>query len=225
MSMFGSFPHSTEKCGHIYFNSNIQRFYASNCYNFYFFFCKKNREISFEAQPKTWHKAQEFCLSQGSKLADSTNENDLNSFTSKDFPVWIGLHQDDNLVLVKENKTWEEALEHCRDLGRNQCCNNYYLYHNYYDYRYYFCYDLASVQPGDDHQYIVNRIQETTTDTVWVSLRFLAGEWLWVNTADQEDFGPSCPVNGQQCGVLTKTASVEARDCTERRNFLCYSKC
>ncbi|KAG8001182.1 Forkhead box protein N5, partial [Nibea albiflora] len=43
----------------------------------------------------------------------------------------------DNLVLIKENKTWEEALEYCMTIG----------------------YRLVSVQPGADHDYMMNIIE------------------------------------------------------------------
>ncbi|KAF7646330.1 hypothetical protein LDENG_00189800 [Lucifuga dentata] len=133
----------------------------------------------------------------------------------------------DNLVLVKENKTWEEALEHCRAMKRFKY-KKYDYHNNYYDYNYfyyYFRYDLVSVQPGDDHHYMTSRIQEATTDEVWVGLRFLESHWLWMDRKSlaYQDI-PSCP--SEYCGVLTKneTVTAEARNCKERRNFLCYDK-
>lgn len=61
----------------------------------------------------------------------------------------------DNLVLVKENKTWEAALEHCRSLELYDQNN--------------FRYDLVSVQPGDDHTYVKSRLEEAITERVWNS--------------------------------------------------------
>ncbi|CAK6976969.1 macrophage mannose receptor 1-like [Scomber scombrus] len=117
----------------------------------------------------------------------------------------------DNLVLVKEDKTWEEALEHCRSL----------------DSQIYLRYDLVSVQPEQDYDYVMSKIQEAITDRVWVGLRFLAGQWLWVNEADMlySDL-PLCPPVNQRCGALSRNGNsgMEIRDCTERRNFLCYRK-
>ncbi|XP_034425949.1 rheacalcin-1-like [Hippoglossus hippoglossus] len=115
----------------------------------------------------------------------------------------------DNLVLVKENKTWEEALEHCRALrGGNRN------------------HELVSVQPGQEHSYMMKRVMEADTDEVWTGLRFLAGDWLWVNGAVLLYSGlPVCPLEQQHCGTLSKqdTGSVEIRDCSETRNFLCYT--
>nr|XP_043886474.1 forkhead box protein R1 isoform X1 [Solea senegalensis] len=110
----------------------------------------------------------------------------------------------DNLVLVKENKTWEEALEHCRALGNH---------------------DLISVQPGSDLDFIMRRVMEADTEKVWTGLRFLAGQWLWVNQADMSYSGlPDCPLEWQHCGALSKDdgENIKIRECSERRNFLCY---
>ncbi|XP_069031245.1 macrophage mannose receptor 1-like [Embiotoca jacksoni] len=114
----------------------------------------------------------------------------------------------DNLVLVKENKTWEEALEHCRSITDGERRH-----------------ELLSVQPGQDQRYMMYKVTEADTEEVWVGLRFLAGYWLWVNGDDVLYPGlPLCPLHGQSCGVLSKnnSVSVETSDCMERRNFLCY---
>ncbi|XP_042343374.1 secretory phospholipase A2 receptor-like [Plectropomus leopardus] len=118
----------------------------------------------------------------------------------------------DNLVLVKENKTWEEALEHCRALQPPDQSS--------------LRYELVSVQPGEDHNFVINKVKEADTEEVWAGLRFLAGHWFWVNEADMLYSNlPDCPSAGQHCGVLSKndTGSAEITDCSERRNFLCYS--
>ncbi|XP_059179951.1 macrophage mannose receptor 1-like [Centropristis striata] len=109
-----------------------------------------------------------------------------------------------NVILVKENKTWEEALEHCRALGR----------------------DLLSVQPEEDHDFVMVMVMQAETDEMWTGLRFLGDQWLWVNRAPLSHTDlPPCPPERQRCGVLNKnsTGSVETLDCTERRNFLCYT--
>ncbi|KAF0042747.1 hypothetical protein F2P81_004084 [Scophthalmus maximus] len=56
----------------------------------------------------------------------------------------------DNLVLVKENKTWEEALQHCRALGSPR-------FHG-------VRHELLSVQPGQEHDYARNRVMEADTE-------------------------------------------------------------
>ncbi|KAK1891681.1 putative C-type lectin domain family 20 member A [Dissostichus eleginoides] len=116
-----------------------------------------------------------------------------------------------NLVLVKENKTWREALDHCRALNSPYNSN--------------IRFELVSVQP-EDHDNVMNKVKEGDTEEVWAGLRFLAGHWVWVNGASMVySHLPPCPPVEQGCGVLSKngTGRVEITDCTEKRNFLCYS--
>ncbi|XP_053093187.1 E-selectin-like [Pangasianodon hypophthalmus] len=107
------------------------------------------------------------------------------------------------LVLVKENKTWEEALEYCR--------MNYT--------------GLASPASVTQLQLAEMESSQTQTDRVWAGLRFQNGKWLWVS---KEPLGtlvslPSCPAPRYRCGARnTKTHLWENRDCNEKLNFLCY---
>ncbi|XP_041637848.1 secretory phospholipase A2 receptor-like [Cheilinus undulatus] len=118
----------------------------------------------------------------------------------------------DNLILVKENKTWEESLEHCRGMRSD--------YHQ--DHRY----ELVSVQPGYEHSILMTTIEESDTEEVWAGLRFMEGHWWWVNGADMRFDLPICPVQWQHCGALSKndTVAMKNRDCLEKKNFLCYRK-
>ncbi|XP_041845159.1 secretory phospholipase A2 receptor-like [Melanotaenia boesemani] len=144
------------------------------------------------------------CVSISSVTKKTSTQNCNDSFTF--------ICMSENVILVRENKTWEEALEHCRTLTSP---TNNKLY-----------FDLLSVQPSDDQDYLMRKMLEANTEEVWTGLRFLAGEWLWVNGADMlyTDL-PLCPILGYHCGALPKngTGSLEARDCMERKNFLCYS--
>ncbi|XP_035991591.1 secretory phospholipase A2 receptor-like [Fundulus heteroclitus] len=117
----------------------------------------------------------------------------------------------DNVFLVKKEKSWEEALEYCRGLRSSTNSN--------------LRFDLISLQPGEEHVYMMNKVMEADTDEVWTSLSFLAGEWLWVNGADMRHTDlPSCPAPQQYCGALSKhdTGRIKTRDCSQKKNFLCF---
>ncbi|XP_054892016.1 C-type lectin TsL-like [Poeciliopsis prolifica] len=114
---------------------------------------------------------------------------------------------DESLTLVKENKTWEEALEHCRTLNK---------VHSY---------DLATLSTDDDNHFAQEKAQLATTEEMWTGLRYLGDEWVWVGGEPVQDQDiPSCPA--ERCGVLEKNgnSSFSSRDCSQRRNFFCYIK-
>ncbi|XP_065814220.1 lymphocyte antigen 75-like [Labrus bergylta] len=121
----------------------------------------------------------------------------------------------DNLVLVKENKTWEDALQHCHDMG-SQCdsggpCR--------------FTFRLLTLKKLADYNYVRDRIYNADTDEVWTGLRFLAGGWFWLDGEKMEDEEklPRCPSEWKHCGTVSKFDSNNwiTRDCSEKRNFIC----
>ncbi|XP_032376180.1 uncharacterized protein LOC116692197 [Etheostoma spectabile] len=117
----------------------------------------------------------------------------------------------DNLILVKENKTWEEALEHCRKLNSNP--DDPSSGHTY---------DLPDMDLRGNNSDARKAIQDAQTPEVWVGLRFLAGEWLWVNRKPLLHPPPACPAPRMNCGTISQTGEIlPQRDCLERRNFLC----
>ncbi|KAG7253611.1 hypothetical protein CRUP_016322, partial [Coryphaenoides rupestris] len=141
--------------------------------------------------------------------SDPPRNTDCGTFIA-DTEEWLGYPCDDhygfvcysdNLVLIKEEKTWEEALQHCRDLGE---------------------YDLLSSQY--DHRFVRRHIEKAVTNEVWIGLRFLAGEWKWMDGDKMEQQGlPHCAPKGKHCGIRHKYSStLEIRDCMEKRNFICY---
>ncbi|KAL1282198.1 hypothetical protein QQF64_001001 [Cirrhinus molitorella] len=111
-----------------------------------------------------------------------------------------------NFILVRENKTWEEALNYCRS--------------NYTDLVY-----LNFPWP-------VNQIKDMTdnsqTDSVWTGLRFLDGAWNWLNMANVLGSSlslPSCAPEPYRCGARNiRTEQYENRDCEEKLNFICLKK-
>ncbi|KAL1282204.1 hypothetical protein QQF64_001007 [Cirrhinus molitorella] len=103
-------------------------------------------------------------------------------------------------ILVKEKKTWEEALQYCR------------TYHT----------DLASITTERQLELTKNKTSESQTERVWTGLCYLDGNWCWINNnhlGDQVSLS-ECPVH--DCGARNiKTDTWEDRDCAEKLNFLC----
>lgn len=106
-------------------------------------------------------------------------------------------------TLVKENKTWEEALQYC------------ITYHTY----------LAC--PTLDIQLLLDEIEATQSQTVsvWMGVQFLDGKWIWVKGELVTSLVslPSCPVQGYRCGARNTRSNVwENADCQKKLNFICY---
>ncbi|XP_056452997.1 uncharacterized protein LOC130387769 [Gadus chalcogrammus] len=106
-----------------------------------------------------------------------------------------------NLVL-EEEKTWEEALDHCRALEPDAS-------------------DLLSFHDEEELSHVQEEMTRAQTEEVWVGLRWLAGRWLWM---DRNAGGvitlPECPANGNHCGTLSG-GGMQARNCLEKRRFFC----
>ncbi|KAJ0057447.1 hypothetical protein NL108_006131, partial [Boleophthalmus pectinirostris] len=81
---------------------------------------------------------------------------------SEAFPFLCYSH---NLVLIKQNLTWEEALEECKSLQTNNPSQSH---------------QLLSVKPSD-LLYANSKAIDAQTDKVWLGLRFLGGSWFWSN--------------------------------------------
>uniref|UniRef100_A0A087YBK0 C-type lectin domain-containing protein n=1 Tax=Poecilia formosa TaxID=48698 RepID=A0A087YBK0_POEFO len=65
------------------------------------------------------------------------------------------------VILIKENKTWEDALYYCRD-------------HHH---------DLVTITNMDDQRWIQEKVKEASTDYVWLGLRYTCtlDFWFWVS--------------------------------------------
>nr|XP_054607697.1 secretory phospholipase A2 receptor-like [Nothobranchius furzeri] len=112
-----------------------------------------------------------------------------------------------NLTVVQQEKTWEEALEHCNENHSN----------------------FTSLLSKTENLLAMNEINKTgINERVWIGLRYLGDRWLWLNGdplvyqawsqgGDQDQL---CPVT-RRCGALTKNGTWENRDCQEKLPFIC----
>uniref|UniRef100_A0A673MN61 C-type lectin domain-containing protein n=1 Tax=Sinocyclocheilus rhinocerous TaxID=307959 RepID=A0A673MN61_9TELE len=122
-------------------------------------------------------------------------------FALCEFPTWLCTSKHpffcyNNLNLVQEKKTWEDALEYCQSRKT----------------------DLAYIDPK-----VLPNMSNAQTDSVWTGLRFLAGMWFWVSKENvvANIALPSCPPEPYRCGARNaKTGNWENRDCEEKLNFL-----
>lgn len=135
-----------------------------------------------------------------------------------------------NPIVVRERKTWEEAIEYCRQ------------HHQ----------DLASLLSETEMMLISKALlQSDIREHVWIGLHFFSGKWLWVDgesTAYKAWGGqgePACPNPMQVCAALrmktdANPANVsaasgcaepaaaavpgewEARNCDDSLPFICY---
>ncbi|XP_073714926.1 snaclec 5-like [Misgurnus anguillicaudatus] len=117
--------------------------------------------------------------------------------------------EDYELILVKQESTWEEALDYCR---------LHYI-------------DLAILYV--DVVMAEAKIASTyaKTDELWTGLRFLSGRWFWVNGEKLEYKAWSvgqelqCPAMNQRCGVYHRQEMAwKPEDCVKKLNFLCVKK-
>lgn len=129
-----------------------------------------------------------------------------------------------NPIVVKNRKTWEEAMGYCRQHHR----------------------DLASLLSETEMMLISKELLKTlSTESFWIGLHFFSGKWLWVDgeTSSYKAWGQGgehgCPNSKQVCAALrmkdtngkdshfeyTPNNFVyewEARNCDDQLLLICY---
>ncbi|XP_054914696.1 C-type mannose receptor 2-like isoform X6 [Poeciliopsis prolifica] len=106
---------------------------------------------------------------------------------------------DDKLILIKENKTWHEALTYCR---QNHS-------------------DLVTITNMDEQRWIEEKTKNASTEFVWIGLRYnctlkvwfwLCNNWAWDEQDECNKFG-AMEAGGEH--------QLFKRNGSERFNFFC----
>ncbi|KAK6470041.1 macrophage mannose receptor 1-like [Huso huso] len=115
-----------------------------------------------------------------------------------------------DLVLEKENKTWEEAVVHCRAQHR----------------------ELASIVSEKEQRYAAYLSERANSPLVWIGLRQsrLFGFWFWMNS-EPLDYtkwkgGVQPPVYPDSSPCVAMTTETHhhwtEKPCAEKLNFFCF---
>ncbi|XP_064827431.1 macrophage mannose receptor 1-like isoform X1 [Oncorhynchus masou masou] len=116
---------------------------------------------------------------------------------------------DDELVLVSENKTWSDALRHCRDLDM----------------------ELVSAHNQTIQHWVQQKAKKASTPFVWLGLRYTCtlDIWFWVNGEEScyhnwavgEGYNPMKGQCGNTGAIQRDGGQWVSRSETERFNFIC----
>uniref|UniRef100_A0A096M7P0 C-type lectin domain-containing protein n=2 Tax=Poecilia formosa TaxID=48698 RepID=A0A096M7P0_POEFO len=113
---------------------------------------------------------------------------------------------DDNVILIKENKTWEDALTYCRD-------------HHH---------DLVTITNMDDQRWIQEKVKEASTDYVWMGLRYTCtlDFWFWVSdeVVSYENWALDGPMDDCDMSGAMETKRIQQwfkMNDTNEFNFIC----
>ncbi len=116
----------------------------------------------------------------------------------------------DNLVLIRENKTWSEALRYCRDRDM----------------------DLVSVDSEQMQERVMNVTSSASSNHVWLGLRHscTVGIWFWVSghTICYDQWASDYDTGLDDCDTTVRSGVIRTDDNrwisrpeTDRNNFIC----
>ncbi|XP_070410541.1 uncharacterized protein [Nothobranchius furzeri] len=115
----------------------------------------------------------------------------------------------ENVFLVKENKSWEEALQYCRGLTSSTNSS--------------LRFDLLSVEPGEEQDYVMNKVLEASSKEIWIKFGKCATNIIYSGNgvlltsarvvvdreeAESGDFGLDSPISGTE---VTEALSTRSR--------------
>ncbi|KAM7377117.1 hypothetical protein PAMA_013751 [Pampus argenteus] len=147
-------------------------------------------EYHFVTKKSSWEEAQQFCRKRYTDLITMSNMADISNLPNNS-PGWIGLRKLQNnkwhwslpgvefneskVILIKENKTWEEALYYCRK------------HHN----------DLVSITNLDEQRWVQETAKNASSPYIWLGLRYTCTLefWFWQSQQPIPDSTP--PSSGE----------------------------
>ncbi|KAK2913272.1 hypothetical protein Q8A67_001671 [Cirrhinus molitorella] len=115
------------------------------------------------------------------------------------------------LILIKENLMWSEALRYCR---QNHV-------------------DLVSVHSEEIQRRVMNVVKWPSTEAVWLGLRHscTVGIWFWVSgeTVCYQNWAPGNGTSEEDCETAVRSGAVQSggaqrwisRPETDKLNFIC----
>ncbi|KAK1889680.1 Macrophage mannose receptor 1 [Dissostichus eleginoides] len=110
---------------------------------------------------------------------------------------------DDKVILIKENKTWDEALTYCREKHR----------------------DLVSITDSHQQRWVQKRAKMADTEFVWLGMRYTCTLDLWFWVSDRLVCNPNwAPDQMDDCGMATvmeRDGKWYKKADNEKFNFIC----
>ncbi|XP_026111957.1 C-type mannose receptor 2-like [Carassius auratus] len=120
-------------------------------------------------------------------------------------------YEDPELIVIRENVTWSEALRYCR---QNHV-------------------DLVSVHSEEMQRRVMNVVKRASTAEVWLGLRYshILGIWYWVSgdTVCYQNWAPGNGTSGEDCEHTVRSGAVQSGGDqrwislpeTHKLNFIC----
>ncbi|KAI9522152.1 hypothetical protein NQZ68_038788 [Dissostichus eleginoides] len=111
---------------------------------------------------------------------------------------------DDKVILIKENKTWEEALDYCRAKHR----------------------DLVSITDSHQQRWVEKRAKMADTEFVWLGMRYTCTLDLWFWVSDRlvcyDNWAPEDKMKGcDRATAMKRDGKWYERREGEFLNFIC----
>ncbi|KAL1276573.1 hypothetical protein QQF64_036196 [Cirrhinus molitorella] len=177
-----------------------------SCSDTRYFICNNtNTGLVFVNQMMNWRDAQSYCRQNHSDLVSVRNQMRINRFSrSLVTDTYLdhmsgsvcsethGSDFDSQLILIKENLTWSEALRYCR---QNQM-------------------DLVSVHSEEIQRRVMNVVKGASTAAVWLGLHnyCIMNMWLWVSgeTVCYHNWAPGNGTTQENCKLEKRKGAVQS---------------